>query len=632
MHSLGAIDGLTAADVCGADPRVVDLWVPVGAIVVFWLLVFTVYWLLPPWRIRRRRYVPLGDELPDLARDVEILRRRARTEPVSWLAQPLDPRVSALAFGRWRRRHIVLSGGLLALRVGQPATFESVVLHELAHLRNRDVDISFLTIAAGRVGLPALLVSVPEGITWPLLWGSSTSGLVGGFANSFQALGLLIVVPLSRRSVLRSREFYADARAQEWSTSPGALRALFGPRDTRRPLTGTILRVHPSAQQRRAMLDDVSPLFRSGFWELCAVGYVLGALHANMVNTFVLNAALGDGAGFVKDRLAAALTGVLAGAVVGFLALRANEGFSPRARPRALRAPAWGLGCGLALGGGVFSASTAFALASTGQRGAGFLPWAGLLVLSAFLSARWFSGTAHVWQHPAPDRRWPAVVLCLLAVAVGLLFACVTLWLMKLMTAEALMSQLMSPDTPEFVAFVLGAAIHALVSAPYLVCAAALAALPPLLGKSLNDDTYAGARLEMRRTVGQGVRWGLWLMAGVTLLGFAGFVALGLIPVSLALLVLAIRTGRRPRGSGLAFAHAVLATSLAGVITFGGSCAVLSLTAPWSGQAAGPDLSATVLHCSLSILLPLVISACVPTVRKGRAPRPARTSWGSVQH
>jgi Zn-dependent protease with chaperone function len=519
------MDGLRSADdpstVCGADPRIVDLWVPVSAVLVFWLLVFTVYWLLPAWRIRRRRYVPLPDELPEVTASVETLRRSVHTEPVSWYAQPLDSRVSALAFGRWGRRHIVLSGGLLALHGSQPETFRAVLLHELAHLRNRDVDISFLTIAIGRVALPMLLLDLPTGIGWPLIWGGGIGSLVAGAAESLQLLCLLLVIPLSRRAVLRSREFYADARAQQWSTSPGALRALFDTPVTRRSVTGTLMRVHPSAPQRRAMLDDPSPLFRSGFWELFAVGSVLGSLHSQITSTFVLNSALAAGAYVVLHFLAAAITGVLAGAVVGFLAVRVNEGFAPRGRSRLLRTPAWGLGCGLALGGGVVDTDTAFALATTGQIGVGFLPWAALLALAAHLSARWMSGTLRPWQQSLPNRRRPALTLCALAAAVGLLFACVLAWLMPLMTTEAVMASLMGPHTPELVAFALGAASLAGAMAPYLMCAATLAALLPLLGRALADDVYPGARLDLRHTLNTGVRWGLWLAAVMALFAFA---------------------------------------------------------------------------------------------------------------
>ncbi|MBZ2410380.1 hypothetical protein ACWHAO_05920 [Streptomyces albidoflavus] len=47
-------------ELCGTDPRQVDLWVPLTGLLVFWLVVLAVYWLLPAWRVRRRRYALLG--------------------------------------------------------------------------------------------------------------------------------------------------------------------------------------------------------------------------------------------------------------------------------------------------------------------------------------------------------------------------------------------------------------------------------------------------------------------------------------------------------------------------------------------------------------------------------------------
>ncbi|MFC7466878.1 hypothetical protein ACFQVA_03485 [Actinomadura keratinilytica] len=124
-------------------------------LLVFWLVVLAVYWLLPAWRVRRRRYALLGEESAALTRALEALRERTGCEPVHWYAQPLDVRVSALAFGRSGRRCVVLGGGLLALRNRRPETFEAVVLHELAHVRNRDIDLSFLTIISARAACPS---------------------------------------------------------------------------------------------------------------------------------------------------------------------------------------------------------------------------------------------------------------------------------------------------------------------------------------------------------------------------------------------------------------------------------------------------------------------------------------------
>lgn len=611
-------------EVCGADPRLVSLWVPLTAVLVFWLLVLAVYWVLPRWRIRRRRYVPLGDGQEDVLRTLDELRARARTEPVSWYAQPLDPRVSALAFGRWRRKCVVLSGGLLALRTRRPETFESVVLHELGHVRNRDVDISFLTIVAARFGLPVLLITLPAGILWELLWSLGGAGaLAQGFANSLLALCLLVVMPLSRRAVLRSREFYADARAWQWSTSPLALRALFERPDAPRRPVRDLLRLHPTARSRRAMFDDTAPLFRSGFWELCAAGTVLGALYNDLSQMYVLNLALGERAAeLVVEALALGTTGVLLGAAVAFLTLRFDEGF-PGERPRLLWPPVWGLGCGLALGGGVANPGTMFTLASTGQWGIGFLPWAALLSVALFLAARWMSVALGPWRRALRRRRRAAPAWCALVAVVGAAFACVLCWLMELMTAQALMSTILGPGTPELVSFVVGAGVSATVRAPYLLCAVVLAALVPLVGQALAPHAYAGARVELRRTLGSGLRWGLALMAGLILLALTGNHPLGIVPVAGTLILLAVLTGRRPRDTGLAYAHVVSACALAAALALIGSRAVAALFDCGTERCAALDPSAASLDVTLGLVPVLLVAACVPSVRKGRTVREA---------
>ncbi|WP_079123166.1 M48 family metalloprotease [Streptomyces abyssalis] len=621
-------DRPSAEELCGADPRLVDLWVPVTAVLVFWLVVFVIYWYLPAWRIRRRRYVRLGGELPDVARALERLRAGTDTEQVSWYVQPLNSRVSALAFGRWRRRHIVLSGGLVALRTARPEAFEAVVLHELAHVRNRDIDISFLTIAAGRAGLPVLLMTLPSGIGWELLWGTGTAAsFAQGAASSLQTLCLIVVMPLARRAVLRSREFYADARAQQWNTSPQALHALFGSENGKRRLAGGLLRVHPTAARRRAMLHDTGPLFRSGFWELFAAGSVLGALYTDLTNTYMFNSALDAGADTAKWLLADFVTGTLFGGIVGFLALRSDEGF-PGAAKRVLRAPAWGLGCGLALGGGLFNASIVFTLASAGQFGLGFLPWTALLAAAAFVSARWMSRTVRLWRPALRHRQRRALTLCGFVAAAGLLFACVLHWLMELMTAQALMSKILGGRVPEVVAFVLAAGMDAAARSPYLLCAGGLAALLPLLGQSLIPGARDGARRELRRTLGSGVRWGLWLAAFPVVLTFLGAEApkagaAGLLSTAVALVVLAVRTGRRPRDSGLAYAHAALASTVAGVLALAAAELLLTVVGCWTGSCSAPDLSRVALFAGVSAIPWSVVAACVPSARKGRVPEKA---------
>src|SRR5262249_56113988 len=54
---------------------------------------------------------------------------------------------TGLAFGLPGRRFVAISGGLATKLWTDPGVFRAVVLHELAHLRNGDVDKTYATVA-----------------------------------------------------------------------------------------------------------------------------------------------------------------------------------------------------------------------------------------------------------------------------------------------------------------------------------------------------------------------------------------------------------------------------------------------------------------------------------------------------
>ena len=117
------------------------------------------------------------------------------------------------AFGRYRLR---LNIGVL--RGGDEGSRErraAVVRHELAHLQNRDVDVTGIAVAAGRVlivlvTLPLVVLAVVRNAT--------------GMVDILWRVGVLIpLVALVRAAVIRSREHYADVRASVGSIpGPGS--------------------------------------------------------------------------------------------------------------------------------------------------------------------------------------------------------------------------------------------------------------------------------------------------------------------------------------------------------------------------------------------------------------------------
>lgn len=200
----------------------------VAATVVVYAFAAAVYVWLPTWRHHRRRLVPvppdseLGCELRALAERAGLAR-----EP-RFMIDPGAHTTGAVVFGRWKRHTVCLHGGLLTRRAADPQTFRTVALHELAHIRNRDVDIVYATEALWRVSAvlvlaPAVLLAVfprlGEGSLGATaeLWHHDTQAGLRGLLDVAVLIGLSV---LARADVLRTRELYADLDAVRWARAP----------------------------------------------------------------------------------------------------------------------------------------------------------------------------------------------------------------------------------------------------------------------------------------------------------------------------------------------------------------------------------------------------------------------------
>src|SRR5262249_38985388 len=125
-----------------------QMWWVIAGVGLLFGLAGLLYLVHPWWLIRRGRLTRLReDDGPELVAELAGLSRLAglAREPVFLLGP--RPRVGGQAFGRVGRRYVRLNAGLTACHTTDPALFRAVVLHELAHLRNRDVDQAYLARA-----------------------------------------------------------------------------------------------------------------------------------------------------------------------------------------------------------------------------------------------------------------------------------------------------------------------------------------------------------------------------------------------------------------------------------------------------------------------------------------------------
>jgi len=151
----------------------------------------------------------------------------------------VDPRAlgaGAVTLGRRGRYLIVLDAGLVHRAGADRLT--AVVLHELAHVRNGDVELARLMVAVWRtvgviVLLPFTVVSVVAGDTRDVWLGAGTA----------------VVLYLLYADALRRRELYADRDAVANGADPGQWAVPAA-------IRLSMLRTHPTPAARRRALGD----------------------------------------------------------------------------------------------------------------------------------------------------------------------------------------------------------------------------------------------------------------------------------------------------------------------------------------------------------------------------------------
>ena len=414
---------------CTAESDRLEAGWMLGGVVLVLAVAGGIYWTFPRRRIRQQRLAPIDSSAPDVADYLSAMCRE--TLLPAWPAfvwNPLNGARSGLAFGHLRQHYVGLTGGLVKLLFTDRPAFRAVVLHELAHLRNADVDRTYFTVALWQAFLVAALL--PFGVS-QLVSGRP----LGEIADlSWRIVPLAALVYLTRNAVLRAREVYADVRASTWDVPRDALRrSIQALREPTQSWWTRLWRVHPDPARRVAALDDTRPLFRVHLWDALGTGVAAGIALPNVI--VLLGLLLPMPIAMVEPLAASLVCAPLAVGIVGTGVWRATfaalaEGQRP---PGAARAGV-ALGLGLVLGQELSLAAVEF---SRGQGPVVGLPlivlnlvWGGLLIAVLALFFRWVAAGASTWlevtvDDPSPGQAYRiglGIAGGLLAVWLGVLF------------------------------------------------------------------------------------------------------------------------------------------------------------------------------------------------------------------
>jgi Zn-dependent protease with chaperone function len=401
---------------CVRDTNRPMAWWMIGGAALVLLLAVAFTLARPWWQVRRRNLRPLdAEDAPAVHAELRTLASEAELPEVPALVwNPLDSSSTGLAFGRTGHYTVALTGGLVVKQVTDPGAFRAVVRHELAHIRNRDVDLAYFSVSLWQAFLVGAVL--PFGLTL-LDEGVDTTVRV-----TWRLLALAALVYLTRNAVLRSREVYADVRASTGAGDALAIRRVLAALPSPQGRSWQeLLRVHPDPKARVAIVDDPRPLFRLGLLTAFGAGVAATTSYESVVDAV---------SGFATDSLDARFIAAVAfaPAVIGVVGLGIwRSAFAALAEGRTPPST-WLLGLALAAGFLVGPELALEGTVATGDdallasllEGKGVL-WVLGLVAALSLLLAWIRACAIAWVRALGPRRSRAVTWIALLAAAGVL-------------------------------------------------------------------------------------------------------------------------------------------------------------------------------------------------------------------
>jgi Zn-dependent protease with chaperone function len=386
--------GHDTASSCYANEQYVRAAFSLGSAILVMLAGVGVLFLAPPVIERRRRLIPIVPKLPEAESRVIELARRAglRHPPTAMLGN--GTQLDAFSYGSPRRHRIALPRAV-AVRWRNRAVFDPLVSHELAHLCNRDVGLSWLTRGVMYAIIPTLAL--------PLVVGAATAEFSIFPDYAWRATILAVTVWMISIALLRSREHDADLRAAALLREPDAMIALVGRAHAPSGVWWRRLKAnHPTPAARVGVLTHPQYAAAVKFLDGLAPAF-LAASAIPLVEAVVTALSTANPFGPYQSLVATGTGGVLLGGTVGigiWRAVAVDRAVSARPSPWV---PAIGVAVGLVLGQVASLANT-----TTGLRGGLDQPgWLIIQAIAGLAATALVYSLAEVWADAASRLRSP---------------------------------------------------------------------------------------------------------------------------------------------------------------------------------------------------------------------------------
>lgn len=188
---------------------------------------------------------------------------------------------SAQVFGTGNDLYLKAGRGLLKIMPSKNyGLFESIILHEFSHIKNKDIPKTYFAESVLKIPFMITIITMCLVMFFALIKNIAGKIISGEFTfillfektalylNLFaQVIFLVLILFLLFRMLIRSREYYADLRAASL-TDPGLIKKYFeriSKKEIKENLIVKIFGYHPSLKFRSEMLAEPVKIFRPSY-------------------------------------------------------------------------------------------------------------------------------------------------------------------------------------------------------------------------------------------------------------------------------------------------------------------------------------------------------------------------------
>jgi len=269
--------------------RFTEFFFPIGIGLCTLLIIWIVYLNIPA-NIRKKRKLKkleVHSKNSNLYNEIVNIAKKTDISPVPTIEfTPHDWTANAQVFGKPSLPSIHVGGRMELLFRKEPEKARAILLHEFAHIANKDIGPTYLSEAfwvCTSFLLGTLFILSSSFFIGTMFWFQRLNGQVPIVSItaliSIIRIGIsLIIIRYAYRSVLRIREFYADWQTTNWE-GQGALMALLSmQQNIRNKLTEKIWGFHPTYQDRITTLKAPDRLLMMKGELSVIAGIMLGLL------------------------------------------------------------------------------------------------------------------------------------------------------------------------------------------------------------------------------------------------------------------------------------------------------------------------------------------------------------------